>query len=66
MIKCFRALLRYFGEKGIPPKIPCLENHWSGYTYVNREQGLGAEGLRKAKESYFPHHMVNQYTITLG
>ena len=23
------------------------------------------EGLRKAKESYFPHHMVNKYTITL-
>jgi hypothetical protein len=36
------------------------------FTYVNREQDLGVPGLRKAKESYQPHHLEHKYRVTLA
>lgn len=38
-----------------------VQNELARYTYVNREEDTGDEGLRKAKESYHPAMMYERY-----
>lgn len=54
------------------PEIPGLyatinqqfcQHEWSEVTFVNRQQDLGVPGMRKAKKSYHPDHMVDKYTL---
>ncbi len=39
------------------------ENCAKEFEFINREQDIGEPGLRRAKESYNPHHMVKKFKI---
>jgi hypothetical protein len=43
-----------------------LENTAADFTFVNREQDLNDEGLRKSKLSYNPVEFVKKYRVTLS
>ena len=39
-----------------------LRLKYEGLAYLDREEDMGLEGLRKAKLSYNPHHMIDKHT----
>jgi len=53
--------------KGIYQAINCFfaKDNVEDFTYINREQDLDDEGLRKAKESYNPVDYVRKHTIRI-
>lgn len=52
----------YRGAYQMINKLFC-ENEWKNYPFINREEDMGLEGLRRAKESYQPIFLVKKYTV---
>lgn len=43
----------------------CAKYVWADMKYLNREEDMGSEGLRKAKESLHPAFMVKKYNLLI-
>lgn len=43
-----------------------VAHEWSDMIYINREEDMGIDGLRQAKESYRPIKMIEKFNATLA
>lgn len=59
-----KGLLEFKGVYGVINQEFCAQN-WQHMEYINREEDMGIEGLRKAKESYNPVKMIEKYIVTV-
>lgn len=52
--------------RGIYPAInqEFCKNSWQNMRYINREEDMGLEGLRKSKLSYHPIKFIKKYIVT--
>lgn len=53
-----KGLYQYFDRE-------CARVLFPGLRYINKENDMGEEGLRKAKKSYHPDRIVKAYRLTL-
>ena len=53
--------------RGIYPTLDNLfcAKHFSSVRYINKQEDMGLEGLRKSKQSYYPVKMAERYTAVL-